>query len=171
MNIFCQFFNGITSLYCLEIKHLQRLSWFLTAFDRFLTAPFWIDRYQQNKGFWWFMIFLKFRQKILNEPNHSTTQDASCRRCVIKLHFRQDAKRPDFNKIQKLFNSSDKKSRPIEQKIMVFLLTFKLSLSVKLLCTIYMHHLYACTPKLCTKELKKDLIRPRIEEKRRGKDK
>ena len=84
--------------------------------------------------------FFKFRQKILNEPNDSTTQDASCRRCVIKLHFRQDPKRPDFNKIQKLFNSSDKKSRQIEQKIMVFLLTFKLELPVTLfICIIYIH--------------------------------
>ena len=55
------------------------------------------------------MVFISLiREKILNEPNDSTTQDASCRRCVIKLHFRQDPNRPDFNKIQKLFKLTDK---------------------------------------------------------------
>ena len=89
-------------------KDCQDSSIFQPRLTVVLTAPFWINRYLQNKGFLWFLKSL-FRQKnYLNEPNDSTTQDASCRRCVIKLHFRQEPKRPDFNKIQKLFNSADK---------------------------------------------------------------
>ena len=73
-------FDGFTSLFSSwtqkPLKDCQDSSIFRPQLTVVLTAPFWINRYLENKGFLWFLKSL-FRQKNnLNEPNDSTTQDA-----------------------------------------------------------------------------------------------